>query len=151
MACVSINGLILNGSHHFNSKLSVFTITTKINAMKGAWFFFFNVWYITSIFLCFFFCLFFCFWEKKRKWLLLMIYDLPAQIPWGVWVYCYQLTSTMYVFFLFFFCIVFFFLGAFHLIIGSVKLHYLNISSLQRCRLVQHCCTNVFHVFQTCI
>lgn len=147
MACVSINGLILNGSHHFNSKLSVFTITTKINAMKGAWLFFY-VWYITSIFLRFF-C-FVCFWEKKRKWLLLMIYDLSAQIPWGVWVYCYQLTSTMYVFF-FVFCFVCFFLGAFHLIIGSVKLHYLNISSLQRCRLVQHCCTNVFHVFQTCI
>lgn len=150
MACVSINGLILNGSHHFNSKLSVFTITTKINAMKGAWFFFlmFGTLLASSYV---FFCLFFCFWEKKRKWLLLMIYDLPAQIPWGVWVYCYQLTSTMYVFVFFCFLYCFFFLGAFHLIIGSVKLHYLNISSLQRCRLVQHCCTNVFHVFQTCI
>lgn len=146
MACVSINGLILNGSHHFNSKLSVFTITTKINAMKGAWLFFY-VWYITSIFLRFF--VLFVFGKRKESgccwWFMIYLLRFPEVFEYIVTSWQAQCT------FFFVFCFVCFFLGAFHLIIGSVKLHYLNISSLQRCRLVQHCCTNVFHVFQTCI
>lgn len=147
MACVSINGLILNGSHHFNSKLSVFTITTKINAMKGAWLFFY-VWYITSIFLRFFlFCLFL---GKEKK--VAVVDDLWSICSDSLRCLSILLPADKHnVRFFFVFCFVCFFLGAFHLIIGSVKLHYLNISSLQRCRLVQHCCTNVFHVFQTCI